>query len=235
MQFSTAFYISLLALAKFVIADSASFGMVVIRSGSSLQYASVYAKDGKLAIGQESGNTFSGVVTDAGKLKLSDNKYAIEQTDGSFNEGSEEEGSTGFSVSSGYLSYKSSAFYAVGSGSDYTLSIKEASGSTPIALSARSADGSVVPDFEPSGSSSSEASKSTSAAASASARTTTSAAASAKTTTSAAASKGNVAAISQITDGQIQATISQHTENGAAKSVVGLGAGIVAAAAAMLL
>ncbi|CCH57911.1 hypothetical protein TBLA_0A01110 [Henningerozyma blattae CBS 6284] len=47
-------------------------------------------------------------------------------------------------------------------------------------------------------------------------------------------SQSTVAAISQITDGQIQATVEQQTENGAAKMVAGLGAGVAAAAALLL-
>lgn len=64
-----------------------------------------------------------------------------------------------------------------------------------------------------------------------------------------AESSANVVAISQITDGQIQAThttasaatsaattatVSQYTSNGAAKAVAGLGAGVAAAAAFLL-
>ncbi|CAI4060119.1 hypothetical protein SKDZ_05G0810 [Saccharomyces kudriavzevii ZP591] len=53
---------------------------------------------------------------------------------------------------------------------------------------------------------------------------------------SAAASSAKASAISQITDGQIQATntVSQQTENGAAKAFIGMGAGVVAAAAMLL-
>ncbi|KAG0654546.1 hypothetical protein C6P44_000915 [Monosporozyma unispora] len=56
-----------------------------------------------------------------------------------------------------------------------------------------------------------------------------------KATTVAQATKAQ--AISQIADGQIQATtatVAQQTENGAAKAVVGLGAGAIAAAALLL-
>ena len=59
----------------------------------------------------------------------------------------------------------------------------------------------------------------------------------AKTTSAAPSSTGaKTSAISQITDGQIQATkaVSEQTENGAAKAFVGMGAGVVAAAAMLL-
>jgi len=55
-------------------------------------------------------------------------------------------------------------------------------------------------------------------------------------TTAATTTKGSAAAISQITDGQIQATasVTAQTANGAAKAVAGLGAGALAAAALLL-
>ncbi|CAL9729142.1 cold shock-induced protein Tir2p [Monosporozyma unispora] len=84
----------------------------------------------------------------------------------------------------------------------------------------------------------------TSKAASKAAETTSKAASKAAETTSKAASKATTVAqatkaqaISQIADGQIQATtatVAQQTENGAAKAVVGLGAGAIAAAALLL-
>ncbi|GHM91558.1 GPI-anchored mannoprotein [Saccharomyces cerevisiae] len=59
----------------------------------------------------------------------------------------------------------------------------------------------------------------------------------AKSSSAAPSSTGaKTSAISQITDGQIQATkaVSEQTENGAAKAFVGMGAGVVAAAAMLL-
>ena len=68
-----------------------------------------------------------------------------------------------------------------------------------------------------------------------SAKAETTSKAASKATTVAQATKAQ--AISQIADGQIQATtatVAQQTENGAAKAVVGLGAGAIAAAALLL-
>lgn len=80
--------------------------------------------------------------------------------------------------------------------------------------------------------SSSSAAEATSSAA---AEKTTSSSAAAATTSSADV-KATTQAVSQIGDGQIQATVavSQQTENGAAKAVAGLGAGAIAAAALLL-
>ncbi|CAI1976457.1 hypothetical protein SEUBUCD646_0E00920 [Saccharomyces eubayanus] len=77
--------------------------------------------------------------------------------------------------------------------------------------------------------------KSSSAAASSSAKQSASVSSSAKASATASGS-AKASAISQITDGQIQATktVSQQTENAAAKAFVGMGAGVMAAAAMLL-
>ncbi|CAI4977226.1 CGH_1_HP_G0056590.mRNA.1.CDS.1 [Saccharomyces cerevisiae] len=87
--------------------------------------------------------------------------------------------------------------------------------------------------------SSSEAKSSSAAPSSSEAKSSSAAPSSteAKTTSAAPSSTGaKTSAISQITDGQIQATkaVSEQTENGAAKAFVGMGAGVVAAAAMLL-
>ncbi|AJU54700.1 Tir1p [Saccharomyces cerevisiae YJM1463] len=87
--------------------------------------------------------------------------------------------------------------------------------------------------------SSSEAKSSSAAPSSTEAKSSSAAPSSteAKTTSAAPSSTGaKTSAISQITDGQIQATkaVSEQTENGAAKAFVGMGAGVVAAAAMLL-
>ena len=112
MKFSTALSVALFALAKMVIADSEEFGLVSIRSGSDLQYLSVYSDNGTLKLGSGSGS-FEATITDDGKLKFDDDKYAVVNEDGSFKEGSESDAATGFSIKDGHLNYKSSSgFYA---------------------------------------------------------------------------------------------------------------------------
>lgn len=248
MRFSTALSVALLALAKMVAADSEEFGLLSIRSGSDLQYLSVYSDNGALKLGGGS-NSLSATVTDDGKLKFDDGKYAVVSDDGSLKEGSESDATTGFSIKNSYLNYKtSSGFYAVKDGSSYIFSSKQSSDATGIAIRPTSKTGSVVPDFSPSDSNSSTStteSASTSASSSSASEstkvsTTVSTTESTKVSTStsaSAASSGVASVISQITDGQIQApkTVSQQTENGAVKAAVGMGAGALAAAAAMLL
>lgn len=266
MKFTTAFTAALLACAKLIAADSEKFGFLVIRSGSSLQYASAYAEDSKLYLGSSS-SSLSAVITDDGKLKLSDGTYAVVGSDGAVTEGSESEASDKFSVSDGYLVYDGkNGFVAVPSGSSYLLTT-ESTDSSSIGVAIRPTaenSGSAIPDFSPSGSgSSSSASQTTlesssAAATSQAANTTTAAptrsattlsaisqitdgqvqAASAANTTSSHHHTSTVDAISQISDGQIQAStasVETQSENGAPQAFVGLGAGVAAAAAAMLI
>ncbi|KAL3234855.1 hypothetical protein RNJ44_02643 [Nakaseomyces bracarensis] len=216
MKFSTAFSVALIALAKVVVADSQTFGLLSIHSGSSVHMLGAFSDNGEIVF-KSGSNSLSGTVTDAGKLKFSDNTYAVVGSDGTVKEGSEADATTGFSLTGGRLAFKdNTGFYAVPSGSEYKLSTDNVSGSTGIVVSARSASGSTVPDFTPAGSSGASSGASSA-------------------TTSAAASH-TAAAISQITDGQIQATstIHQQTANGAGKVAVGMGAGAVAAVAMLL-
>ncbi|CAI4051204.1 putative GPI-anchored mannoprotein SKDI_15G1660 [Saccharomyces kudriavzevii IFO 1802] len=83
---------------------------------------------------------------------------------------------------------------------------------------------------------SSAAATTSSAAATTSSADATTSSAKVSTVVSSAKTSGSVSAISQITDGQVQATstVAEQTENGAAKVAVGMGAGIMAAAAMLL-
>ncbi|CAI4045108.1 hypothetical protein N7582_003439 [Saccharomyces uvarum] len=245
MRFSTALSVALLALAKMVAADSEEFGLLSIRSGTDLQYLSVYSDNGTLKLGSGS-NFISATVTDDGKLKFDDGKYAVVNDDGSFKEGSESDAATGFSVKDTNLSYKASfGFYAIKEDSSYIFSSKQSGDATGIVIRATGKTGSAIPDFPPSNSTSSTSAStsattyiSTSTSASASASASVSESSKVSTTASGStASSGVASVISQITDGQIQApnTVTQQTENGAVKATVGMGAGALAAVAALLL
>ncbi|KAG0667872.1 hypothetical protein C6P43_004399, partial [Kluyveromyces marxianus] len=190
MKFSAAFTVALLSLAKFIAADSESFGLVSLRSGSSLQFSGVYAKDGALYLG--SNQNYSGVVTDDGKLKFSDNSYAVAGDDGYLTTTTDaSKATTGFAVKNGYLQLNNSeAFYGVQSGSDYKVAVKsEGDNSQSVSLSARSTNGQTVPDFTP-GSSGSSSSSSSAAPASSSAAPAS----------SSEAAKTSAAPVSQIGD-----------------------------------
>ncbi|CAD6633114.1 XXYS1_4_G0006630.mRNA.1.CDS.1 [Saccharomyces cerevisiae] len=239
MKFSTALSVALFALAKMVIADSEEFGLVSIRSGSDLQYLSVYSDNGTLKLGSGSGS-FEATITDDGKLKFDDDKYAVVNEDGSFKEGSESDAATGFSIKDGHLNYKSSSgFYAIKDGSSYIFSSKQSDDATGIAIRPTSKSGSVATDFSPSDSSSSSSASASSASASSSTKHSSSIESVETSTTveTSSASSPTASVISQITDGQIQApnTVYEQTENGGAKAAVGMGAGALAVAAAYLL
>ncbi|AJS49516.1 Cwp1p [Saccharomyces cerevisiae YJM1400] len=239
MKFSTALSVALFALAKMVIADSEEFGLVSIRSGSDLQYLSVYSDNGTLKLGSGSGS-FEATITDDGKLKFDDDKYAVVNEDGSFKEGSESDAATGFSIKDGHLNYKSSSgFYAIKDGSSYIFSSKQSDDATGVAIRPTIKSGSVAADFSPSDSSSSSSASASSASASSSTKHSSSIESVETSTTveTSSASSPTASVISQITDGQIQApnTVYEQTENAGAKAAVGMGAGALAVAAAYLL
>ncbi|CAI4584519.1 CQS_1a_G0031530.mRNA.1.CDS.1 [Saccharomyces cerevisiae] len=239
MKFSTALSVALFALAKMVIADSEEFGLVSIRSGSDLQYLSVYSDNGTLKLGSGSGS-FEATITDDGKLKFDDDKYAVVNEDGSFKEGSESDAATGFSIKDGHLNYKSSSgFYAIKDGSSYIFSSKQSDDATGVAIRPTSKSGSVAADFSPSDSSSSSSASASSASPSSSTKHSSSRESVETSTTveTSSASSPTASVISQITDGQIQApnTVYEQTENAGAKAAVGMGAGALAVAAAYLL
>lgn len=239
MKFSTALSVALFALAKMVIADSEEFGLVSVRSGSDLQYLSVYSDNGTLKLGSGSGS-FEATITDDGKLKFDDDKYAVVNEDGSFKEGSESDAATGFSIKDGHLNYKSSSgFYAIKDGSSYIFSSKQSDDATGVAIRPTSKSGSVAADFSPSDSSSSSSASASSASASSSTKHSSSIESVETSTTveTPSVSSPTASVISQITDGQIQApnTVYEQTENAGAKAAVGMGAGALAVAAAYLL
>lgn len=105
MKFTTSFSIAVFALAKFIMADSQTFGLVSINSGTDLQYASVFVNDGKLVLGHPTGSDLNGTITDAGLLKFSDGKYAVIESDGVMSEGSDTNASKGFEIKDGRLTY----------------------------------------------------------------------------------------------------------------------------------
>ncbi|CDR41592.1 CYFA0S07e03884g1_1 [Cyberlindnera fabianii] len=130
-----------LSFAAIALADSETFGLVIIRSGSQYQYSSISVKDGKFAIGTD--NYVEGVITDSGLFKLSDGSYAVVKDDGIYT-GSE--GSSPFSISGGYLAYDGSQAFTINNND-----LVAGSGNTPVALRAALSSGSAAPDFSPKG------------------------------------------------------------------------------------
>lgn len=218
MQFSKLFTIALLALAERVLADSETFGMVSIRSGSALQYASVFSQDGTLVLGSNQDN-FTATVTDDGKLRFGDDTYAVVQTDGTIIEGASADGTTGFGIASGHLTFQGiDGFYGIPATGYYTLSVKSTDTATGIALrafSTTSSTGAVVPDFTATGNSTSTPGNATTTVTQAHTSTTT------HCDETCTASKSTQA-------------VTVQSDNGAYKMANGLGAGVFAIAALLL-
>ncbi|AAS50795.2 ABR025Cp [Eremothecium gossypii ATCC 10895] len=144
--------LGLTALAKMVLADSEAFYFLSIRSASMYHMSSVFEDNGALKLGGSTADALSAVVTDDGKLKLSNGHYAVVDAKGAFTAGSADKASTGFSISRGYVTYKgNSGFYPVGSSSPYELTLEQPGAtSISVALRAQSVTGaSSVDDFEP--------------------------------------------------------------------------------------
>lgn len=208
MQFSTTFAAALLSLAQVILANSEEFGVMSIHSGSPVQMLFLKENGDKLEFG--TGSSLTASITDEGKLKFTDGKYAVAQEDGTFKTGSSSEGSGKFAITDGHVTFNGeSKFFAIPDGDSYSLSTKSGNGAIDIAISARSAStGTAISSYTPSG---------------ASAATTTAFAYSNATTTTVSTSKNTTKT----------ATISTHTENGAVKA--GMGTGALAAAIALLL
>lgn len=157
MQFSnTLAALALTSLAQYVVADSESFGLLVIRSGSKYQYSSITNKDDKFTVGGDTTSYIEGVITDSGDFKLTDGKYAKVNSDGTISVA--DEGSSPFSIKNGYFAYEGSQAFSV----DSSSGLLAGSAGDSIALRATLKSGSVASDFTPSGSSDSSSSKSNS-------------------------------------------------------------------------
>ncbi|KAG0654616.1 hypothetical protein C6P44_000807 [Monosporozyma unispora] len=220
-----------LTLLKIVTADSQEFGIVSIHSASAVHYLSLHDKDGLyLTSGPDS---LSASVTDAGKLKFSNNKFVVIDKDGKWIEGSENDASTGFAISSGRVTYQDKEnFYAVPTTNpaNYVISGQDDNGAIGVALTAFLTSGSRANDFEPSAE---KVSKVGSTTIDATSSGTSPDIIVPPTSTPAV----TVAAISQITDGQIQAThsIQIQSENGVAKIGFPGGVGSLGMAIALLI
>nr|CAA52447.1 serine-rich protein [Saccharomyces cerevisiae] len=122
---------------------------------------------------------------------------------------------------------------AVASSSETTSSAVASSSEATSSAVASSSEASSSAATSSAVASSSEA---TSSAVASSTKAASSTKVSSSAVSSAVASSTKASAISQISDGQVQATstVSEQTENGAAKAVIGMGAGVMAAAAMLL-
>ncbi|QLG72638.1 hypothetical protein HG535_0D03460 [Zygotorulaspora mrakii] len=154
MKLSIIIPASILSIVALVEADSDPFGMIAIRSGSDLQYASVFAQNSTLYFGHVANSSFSGIVTDCGQLKLSDDSYVSIANSGELQEVKGSASATdGFAIQDGHLTFKSGQeiFYAIPqSPSAYLVSAQNhGNESLGVIIRAQGFSGSVVSDFYP--------------------------------------------------------------------------------------
>ncbi|KAH3674294.1 hypothetical protein WICPIJ_009605 [Wickerhamomyces pijperi] len=205
----TSLLVALSSLASYVVADSAEFYLIVIRSGSQYQYAAIVPNSDNVLLAGSSAGEKAAVITDAGEFKYTDGSYLTVEADKvTVTQGS---GSTGFSLSEGgYLTYKGSESVSINDSSNVVAFGNGGDGSTSVAVRAWGTDGQALGAYTPSGSSSS-------------ATTSSEAPASSSSTTS-----SSEAPASSSSDPAVAVQ-----ENGANGLMVG-SAGLVAAAALLL-
>lgn len=121
-----------------VVANSERFRLLVIRSGSPLQYAGVYATDDHLYLGH-SNYSLSAMVTDCGFLLFDDGSYAAVANSGGIKKSTFEDATNTFAVKNGHLTFFNVAgFEAVPRGNKFLLSTKSTSDSWGIIIRAQS-------------------------------------------------------------------------------------------------
>ena len=126
--------VSLLSLlTSTVLADSETFGLIDRNQNNILYGATVGTSNGYVTF-FNGDNTLVAQITDAGKLKFNNTLYAVHQTDGTFQTGSESAGSTGFSIANEYLAYQGNTlFYGISLNSSSVLStVNGRNGSTVV-------------------------------------------------------------------------------------------------------
>lgn len=149
----------LLSLASLVLADSESFGLLVIRTALQYQNIAVALVDDVFTAGT-TGNYITASITDDGLLKLSDGTYAVVGIN-DISTGTEAEASGPWAISNTFLTYEGGETYGIEDGV-ITAGAPTESGAVPYWIAAITASGSWAADFTP-GSSNSTNSTSSSA------------------------------------------------------------------------
>ncbi|KAL3241236.1 uncharacterized protein RNJ42_03328 [Nakaseomyces bracarensis] len=242
MRFSKPILIALIALAKLIVADSQQFGIVSIASGTDLQYASgAVDANNNLVLGHNTSSALTLVVTDNGKLKSADGSeyFTVEGPTGVIKLTSSAEASVGFSIKNGHLMYlNSESFIATPIDGSTTWQLTTNGNGSSVVLRAQSTTGAdVVADFIPD---SSSPSSTTTVTVSSTTDSVSSLSSVTHNTVSPTTIKSTGVPVSQIDDGQIQASASNvppiQSDNGAQRMLTyGVPAGLAAAAALLLI
>lgn len=117
MKLTSSVLTAIVAGGQLITADSMEFGLLAIKSGPITKYANVYSENGNLFFGS-SDKSLTGIVTDAGKLKLSNENFVVVSKEGHWSETNDVKKATpGFAVQNGYLTFTGTdSFYAVKKG-----------------------------------------------------------------------------------------------------------------------
>ena len=146
----TSSIVSLLSLlSSTVLADSQTFGLVDRNQNSVLHGNSVGTSNGYVTFFQGE-NTLVAQITDDGKLMFNNTLYAVHQTDGTFQTGSESSGTTGFSIANQYLAFEGNTlFYGVSLNSTSVLSTVNGRNGSTVVLTPISTEGNPLVNFTP--------------------------------------------------------------------------------------
>lgn len=146
----TSSIVSLLSLlSSTVLADSQTFGLVDRNQNSVLHGNSVGTSNGYVTFFQGE-NTLVAQITDDGKLMFNNTLYAVHQTDGTFQTGSETSGTTGFSIANQYLAFEGNTlFYGVSLNSTSVLSTVNGRNGSTVVLTPISTEGNPLVNFTP--------------------------------------------------------------------------------------
>lgn len=222
MKFISTTCIALATLLQFVLADSEPFGVLSSHSSSHVHLLPVFDEGNGLLLGSShsstSSNTVSFTITDDSKVKFSNGKWAAIGSDGYLtDDNSEKDAINGWAIQNGVVTLNGNKeYYAVPTSDplNWKISTKPVNGAIFFYLLGDTAENNSRYTFIPSGS-------------------TTEAFSSASQTTQATSSVVQVSSSLSMPTSPI--TISAQTENGSDKLGLDLSAGLVAAAAALLL
>lgn len=232
MKTVSIFTLAFATLLKLIAADSEPFGVISSHSASKVHLLPPHDSGNGLLIGTGSGG-LGLTITDDGKVKFNNGKYAVVNDEGRLNDGDENNAVTGFSITDGLLRLNgNNMFYAVPTddSTNYEVYVKEVSDSTFFYFVGTTGDNNSHYSFEP------KDNQANNSAASSSVSSTTSSTSVPSTTLQSSRTDDVTTTVSQISSTKIQSTIAltEQTENGAMKLDFVFNAGIAGIAAFLL-
>lgn len=219
--------VSLAVLLQTVLADSEPFGVLSSHSASNIHLLPFYDSGNGLFLGavSSSSDVLGFTITDAGKLKFSNGKYAVVDSNGEMSEGDENNAATGWAIEKGLVTLNGNKlFYGVlttdsAYPSNYRVYVKDVPNSNYFYMVGTTADNNQQYTFIPPDASSSSSTL---------AQTTESVSSAAKTTVITSSIKQSLTSASPLI------TIPQQSENGAAGLHLGATLGLAGIAALLL-